>query len=122
MSALTAWLRATDEADSWRDQANCLGMDPDLFFAHRGESVEEARAVCMACEVRVDCLEYAITNGEKLGLWGGLTERQRRALRAKRRRERLGLGPVKVCIVCGAGIDRRSVRCFDCAHKAARSA
>jgi WhiB family redox-sensing transcriptional regulator len=57
----------------WQDQANCLGVDPDLFFPERG-----------ACVVRGDCLEYALANGEKFGIWGGLSERERRRLRRQR--------------------------------------
>ena len=69
---------------NWQDEANCLGVDPDLFFPERGASTREAKEVCRACVVRADCLEYAITNGEKFGIWGGLSERERRRLRRQR--------------------------------------
>ena len=69
---------------SWQTQANCLGVDPDLFFPERGASTREAKAVCRACVVRQDCLEYALVNGEKFGIWGGLSERERRRLRRQR--------------------------------------
>jgi len=69
---------------SWQVQANCLGVDPDLFFPERGASTREAKAVCRACVVRQDCLEYALVNGEKFGIWGGLSERERRRLRRQR--------------------------------------
>lgn len=68
----------------WQDQANCLGVDPDLFFPERGASTREAKEVCRGCVVRLDCLEYALTNGEKFGIWGGLSERERRRLRRQR--------------------------------------
>ncbi len=68
----------------WQVQANCLGVDPDLFFPERGASTREAKAVCRACVVRADCLEYALVNGEKFGIWGGLSERERRRLRRQR--------------------------------------
>ena len=68
----------------WQIQANCLGVDPDLFFPERGASTREAKAVCRACVVREDCLEYALVNGEKFGIWGGLSERERRRLRRAR--------------------------------------
>lgn len=68
----------------WQDQANCLGVDPDLFFPERGASTREAKEVCQGCIVRLDCLEYALTNGEKFGIWGGLSERERRRLRRQR--------------------------------------
>ena len=69
---------------TWQRFANCLGVDPDLFFPERGASTREAKDVCRACVVRVDCLEYAITNGEKFGIWGGLSERERRRIRRAR--------------------------------------
>ena len=51
--------RAESEQD-WQDQANCLGVDPDLFFPERGASTREAKEVCRGCVVRLDCLEYEI--------------------------------------------------------------
>src|SRR5688572_31549703 len=69
---------------SWQDYANCLGVDPDLFFPERGASTREAKEVCRGCVVREDCLEFAITNGEKFGIWGGLSERERRRIRRAR--------------------------------------
>jgi hypothetical protein len=53
------------EAGNWQDEANCLGVDPDLFFPERGASTREAKEVCRGCVVRLDCLEYALSNGEK---------------------------------------------------------
>jgi len=70
--------------ESWQLYANCLGVDPDLFFPERGASTKEAKAVCRACVVREDCLEYALDNSEKFGIWGGLSERERRRLRRAR--------------------------------------
>ena len=72
-------LSALDDAEDkgWQERANCLGVDPDLFFPERGASTREAKAVCRGCEVRVDCLEYALANGEKFGIWGGMSERER---------------------------------------------
>lgn len=68
----------------WQDGANCLGVDPDLFFPERGASTREAKEVCRGCTVRSDCLEYALVNGEKFGIWGGRSERERRRLRRQR--------------------------------------
>lgn len=76
--------RASDTESTWQDQANCLGVDPDLFFPERGASTREAKEVCRGCIVRADCLEYALSNGEKFGIWGGLSERERRKLRRQR--------------------------------------
>jgi WhiB family redox-sensing transcriptional regulator len=72
------------EAESWQMFANCLGVDPDLFFPERGASTKEAKSVCQGCVVREDCLEYALANGEKFGIWGGLSERERRRIRRQR--------------------------------------
>ena len=72
------------EDRGWQLQANCLGVDPDLFFPERGASTREAKEVCRGCVVRDDCLEYALANGEKFGIWGGLSERERRRIRRQR--------------------------------------
>ena len=68
----------------WQDEANCLGVDPDLFFPERGASTREAKEVCRGCTVRLACLEYALVNGDMFGIWGGLSERERRRLRRQR--------------------------------------
>ena len=68
----------------WQDEANCLGVDPDLFFPERGASTREAKEVCRGCVVREECLEYALANGEKFGIWGGMSERERRRIRRQR--------------------------------------
>ena len=69
-------------AARWRELAACRGADLDLFFPDRGESAEPARRVCARCPVREPCLDYAISNRITHGVWGGLTERERRALRS----------------------------------------
>ncbi len=69
---------------SWQRLANCLGVDPDLFFPERGASTREAKEVCRGCVVREDCLDHAVANGEKFGIWGGLSERERRRVRRAR--------------------------------------
>ncbi len=69
---------------SWQDFANCRGGDADLFFPERGASTRAAKAICRECSVRVDCLEFAIVSGEKFGIWGGLSERERRKIRRQR--------------------------------------
>jgi len=69
---------------TWQVRANCMGVDPDLFFPERGASTREAKEVCRGCVVRQECLEYAIANGEKFGIWGGMSERERRRVRRAR--------------------------------------
>jgi WhiB family redox-sensing transcriptional regulator len=68
----------------WQTRANCMGVDPDLFFPERGSSTREAKEVCRGCVVQEDCLEFAIANGEKFGIWGGMSERERRRVRRAR--------------------------------------
>jgi len=68
-------------AARWRELAACRGADLNLFFPARGGSAEPARQVCAACPVRQPCLDYAVSNAITDGIWGGLTERERRALR-----------------------------------------
>ncbi len=77
-------LVAETQERSWQRQANCMGVDPDLFFPERGASTREAKEVCRGCVVREECLEYALANGEKFGIWGGLSERERRRIRRAR--------------------------------------
>ena len=69
-------------AARWRELAACRGADLNLFFPERGESAGAARQVCAACPVRQACLDYAITNRITHGVWGGLPERERRAMRS----------------------------------------
>jgi WhiB family transcriptional regulator, redox-sensing transcriptional regulator len=66
-------------AARWRELAACRGTDLGVFFPERGESAEAARQVCAEYPVRQACLDYAITNRIVHGVWGGLTERERRA-------------------------------------------
>ena len=68
----------------WKDDANCLDIDPEFFFPERGMSTRAAKEVCSGCGVRMECLEYALTNGEEHGVWGGMSVRERRRLRQSR--------------------------------------
>ena len=69
-------------AARWRELAACRGADLEVFFPERGESAGPARQVCARCPVRQPCLDYAITNRIAYGVWGGLAEQERRALRS----------------------------------------
>ena len=71
-----------DDDLDWMLRAACAGTDnPDLWFPARGDSTATARAVCRRCPVRTDCLDWALTNNERFGIWGGKGERERRAMR-----------------------------------------
>jgi WhiB family redox-sensing transcriptional regulator len=78
--------RQQDATRVWIELAACRGLDAALFFPTRGEWTREAREVCGGCPVRAQCLEHALDAGEKFGIWGGKTERQRRAMRRARQR------------------------------------
>ncbi len=82
--ALLAQTLSDGAERGWQTRANCMGVDPELFFPERGSSTREAKEVCRGCVVREDCLEYAIANGEKFGIWGGMSERERRKVRRAR--------------------------------------
>ena len=69
---------------SWTEEANCKGADADIFFPERGASTRKAKSICRACSVQEECLEFAIENSEKFGIWGGLSERERRRIKRQR--------------------------------------
>ncbi len=75
-----------ETADDWRDQSACLGLDPLIFYPATDEEASDAQAVCSGCEVKGDCLEYALARREKDGVWGGATEKDRRRMIRQRRR------------------------------------
>ncbi|TDE96127.1 WhiB family transcriptional regulator [Occultella glacieicola] len=72
-----------DGALSWQERALCAQTDPEAFFPEKGGSTREAKRVCVSCEVRVECLEYALEHDERFGIWGGLSERERRKLKRR---------------------------------------
>lgn len=65
----------------WWDRALCAQVDTELFFPEKGGSTREAKAVCSRCEVRPECAGYALHHNERYGIWGGLSEVDRRRLR-----------------------------------------
>lgn len=65
----------------WQDDALCAQTDPDAFFPEKGGSTRLAKQVCVTCEVRAECLQYAMDHDERFGIWGGLSERERRKLK-----------------------------------------
>ncbi len=72
-------LDAADE--QWQERALCAQTDPEAFFPEKGGSTREAKRICMGCEVRDECLDYALAHDERFGIWGGLSERERRRLK-----------------------------------------
>ncbi|MDO4919615.1 WhiB family transcriptional regulator [Kocuria sp.] len=85
-----AGLYSVSEGDAegelaWQTDALCAQTDPEAFFPEKGGSTRDAKRVCEACPVSGQCLDYAMTNDEKFGIWGGLSERERRRLRRRGR-------------------------------------
>ncbi|WP_456858652.1 WhiB family transcriptional regulator [Geodermatophilus sp. SYSU D00691] len=76
---------AADGDETWRLDALCAETDPEAFFPEKGGSTREAKRVCAGCPVRLQCLEFALGNDERFGIWGGLSERERRRIRLQRR-------------------------------------
>jgi WhiB family redox-sensing transcriptional regulator len=70
-----------DDEQGWQERALCAETDPEAFFPEKGGSTREAKKICTGCDVRAECLEYALANDERFGIWGGLSERERRRLR-----------------------------------------
>lgn len=64
---------------AWTQLARCRGLDPDLFFVRSASEAREAARICHRCGVKEACLRYALEHEIEFGVWGGLTERQRRA-------------------------------------------
>ena len=78
-----AALVVSSEQLSWQERALCAQTDPEAFFPEKGGSTREAKRVCLSCEVRAECLEYALAHDERFGIWGGLSERERRRLKRR---------------------------------------
>ncbi len=99
----------------WMTSALCAQVDPELFYPEKGGSTREAEQVCAACPVRAECLAYALAHGERFGVWGGESERSRRAL------SRTGQSPIRETVprvlprvaqvrrLTGAGLSDRQV-------------
>ena len=72
---------ASDETWDWREYSACSETDPESFFPEKGGSTREAKKVCRGCFVRDECLADALEHDERFGIWGGLSERERRRLK-----------------------------------------
>lgn len=66
------------ERPQWQDEALCAQADPESWYPEQGGSTTAAKQVCMGCPVRAQCLAYALAGHERFGIWGGLSERERR--------------------------------------------
>ncbi|GAB3296870.1 WhiB family transcriptional regulator [Epidermidibacterium keratini] len=79
------WGAGADDVPEWQENALCAQTDPEAFFPEKGGSTREAKKICVGCEVKAECLEYALANDERFGIWGGLSERERRRIKNERR-------------------------------------
>ena len=75
----------------WASDALCAQTDPESFFPDKGDSTREAKKVCAQCFVQAECLDWALTTNERFGIWGGLSERERRKVQHP--------GPAPACTV-----------------------
>lgn len=73
--------RLLNERPEWQDDALCAQTDPEEFYPEKGGNTRLAKAICQRCDVREQCLQYALDHGERYGIWGGVTERERRKLK-----------------------------------------
>ena len=74
-------LEGDTEESGWQERALCAQTDPEAFVPEKRDTTHKTKRGCLTCEVRDDCLEYALMNDERFGIWGGLSERERRRLR-----------------------------------------
>ncbi|MEY4313078.1 MAG: hypothetical protein RLZZ319_587 [Actinomycetota bacterium] len=72
-----------DNPLAWQADSLCTQTDPEAFFPEKGGSTRDAKRICAECTVRTECLEYALANDERFGIWGGLSERERRKVRRR---------------------------------------
>lgn len=70
-----------DNPLAWQVDSLCAQTDPEAFFPEKGGSTRDAKRICAECTVSSECLEYALQNDERFGIWGGLSERERRKFR-----------------------------------------
>ncbi|GAA4620072.1 WhiB family transcriptional regulator [Saccharopolyspora hordei] len=80
---LAELVELSEEEQEWQERALCAQTDPEAFFPEKGGSTREAKRICAGCEVRSECLEYALQHDERFGIWGGLSERERRKLKRR---------------------------------------
>jgi len=86
MSTSTAAARPACDRQDWRLEAACRDADPELFFPGgdtKPAQVKTAKLICRGCRVNATCLSWALASGQEAGIWGGLTEDERRGLQRR---------------------------------------
>lgn len=97
------------DREDWVKGAVCSETDPEIFHPEKGGSTRPAKAICGGCPVRAQCLQYALEHNEQFGVWGGLSERDRREFKTRK--------PVTHCVnrheyaVTGRQVDGRCPEC-----------
>ena len=84
-------MTATGSVPNWRSASACLSADPDLFFPITAaglaeKQITQAKMICAGCQVRQECLEFAMTHDQVYGIWGGTTPEDRQRARRRKRR------------------------------------
>jgi WhiB family transcriptional regulator, redox-sensing transcriptional regulator len=110
---------APDTESDWRESANCAGIHVDMFFPEKGSLPYGVREVCGNCDVQAQCLQYALDNGERYGIWGGMSETKRRTMKRNRSQPK----PIAHGTEAGAATHRRrgETPCGPCLQGAARA-
>jgi WhiB family redox-sensing transcriptional regulator len=96
-----------DDDIRWQESGLCRQVDADVWFPADGASANPAKRICMACEVRQNCLDEALANNERFGVWGGASERERRRMRSGEivvLREPKPRKPARPCLTCGTEV------------------
>ena len=81
--SFVGWIEGDDPELMWQERSLCAQTDPESFFPEKGGSTRDAKKVCQTCPVKTECLEYALAHDERFGIWGGMSERERRKLKKR---------------------------------------
>lgn len=85
--------QSTQEARKWVHRAACKDTDTSVFYQPQGNHADEAKKICAKCPVRKECLDYAIHNCERFGIWGGLSTNERKQYKRDQRKKRKSASP-----------------------------
>lgn len=112
---------AADETP-WQERGLCAQVDTELWFPDKGGSTKEAKKICLGCEVRLQCLDFALDHDERFGVWGGLSERERRKLKRASGAEPEPHPPSDACYQrgCTSPECREAHNAYDRAYRARR--
>ena len=83
LGVANAYSNSDDGPLAWQRDALCSQTDPEAFFPEKGGSTRDAKRICAGCDVKAQCLEFALANDQRFGIWGGLSERERRKLKKR---------------------------------------